>query len=334
MANYGEIISKSIETTKKYKWLWIYGLVIAAASGGSGGGNYNLPNNLGDTNSLQNLPQPSGNPEEVLGAVTNAAAGWLGSINPSTWSLLGLGILVLILVGIGVSWVLSTWANGALIGGLSLAHKNREANLKTTSPIGFANVKKLIILGIIHFFMMIAGIIVAGLVGLVLAGIITFLPQSLGIVKFILGAVGVGGLLYLLINYVLTMIFAQRYTVLDGVDPWDSWTKAWGLSTRNFFPAFLMGLINFLIGLSVGCGTIIVLGIVLGIPGYIFLLPMITQKQVVAPNVVALVIIVILLIWASTLVTAIMSVFNASNWNLFFEQINTTYKKGSQKDAK
>ncbi|MEK7526167.1 MAG: hypothetical protein AAB546_01665 [Patescibacteria group bacterium] len=313
MPDYGKIIQKSIETTKKFKWLWVYGLGLAATAGGSSLSNFgNLSDSFkGDTK-------------------TNLFVDWAGKVSPQTWSLLALGVVISLLVGIAISWVISTWLNGSLIAGLKLAHQDKQTTLKITSPLGIAKIKDLIVLGIIEFVLFLAILIGFGVGGIILATVLAAAARNFVPLVAIFAVLA---FFFFVIQFGLTKVLAQRAVVLDNLSPWEGWTKSWRLALSNYFPSILMGIINTVSGTAFGCVTNIVLLLVLAIPGAIFVVPMISnidkfQLSAYWVNILVLVILLIAFGLANLFIRALTVVFSASNWNLWFEQIS---KKGEIK---
>lgn len=338
MPDYGKIISKSIETTKKFKWLWVYGLVIAAASGGSGSGNSNFDTPSGDSTQFDKIfsdfPNSTPTTDQVLGAFTDQFSEWFSNVSPGNWLLLFLGIVIAIVVAIGVAWVLSAWANGGLIGGLELAHKDQETTLKNTSPIGFKNVKKLIVLSIVQFFIAVGGLIALTLGSIIIGALVAALGDSGTIITVLLSIAGVIGFIYILINYFLAIVFSQRFVVLQNQDAWDAWRNGWTLSVKNFFPSLVMGIINAILSIAFGCVTVMASMVVLGVPAFILMSPLFSNKIPGVGSIIALVVLLIIFVAINLLMRAIMVVFNASNWNLFFEEINKSVPAKVEKKGK
>lgn len=86
---------------------------------------------------------------------------------------------------------------------------------------------------------------------------------------------------------------------------------------------------NWHIGLSVGCLTIIVSLIVLGIPGFILVTSALKGSQVpLILNIIGIVILIVIFVVVNGLVRAVLVVFNYSNWNQIFE----LYLSGEEKE--
>ncbi|MBU0569990.1 hypothetical protein KKB40_04385 [Patescibacteria group bacterium] len=75
------------------------------------------------------------------------------------------------------------------------------------------------------------------------------------------------------------------------------------------------------ISTTVGCLSMIVLAIFLGIPSALILTPSIKNKQFPSPaGIVALAIVVFLFVYINMLIKAIITVFKYANWNQVFNE--------------
>ena len=112
MPDYGSIISKSIEATKKFKWLWVYGIVITAFAAGAGGGGSNISSNLNNIPGGESFQLPDQlpdniqeDPTQVLGGFTSSLADWFKSVPTSTWILLVFAIILAIVFSLVIKMV-------------------------------------------------------------------------------------------------------------------------------------------------------------------------------------------------------------------------------------
>lgn len=321
--DYSAILSRSFEITKRYKWLWVYGLVLAifGAGGGGGGGS--------STSSSGGIPKrmPEQLPEktaQVLGQATDAFRTWVDSVPPSKWIILVLGFVLLILFFVAAGLVLKAWAKGALITGLAEADEGREVTLLNTSPKGLAAIKSLIVYG----FLVLGITLFLTLFLLVVFGgsylFLVLVNSSLKLLWTILGVL-FGGLALLLALVLLAMtdIYAERLIVLYHYSPWQAWKKGLSLSKGSFLPTLIMGIINTAVGCSVGCLGTIILMVILGIPALITILPVFKDGLHWPgwPTLLFLGAIFFIFINLNYLIKALLTVFNYSNWNLFFKEI-------------
>lgn len=335
--DYGKIINRSWSLTWKNKWLWVYGLVIAAISGssfnysGSGGSSGDKTSPVND---LQN-GLPSNVTEEgkkVLGQATNVFSSWLAQVSATTWVLLALGIVLLIVFGIIVNMVVTVWAKGSLISGLSMADNNEEVGLTNTSKKGLLTVKNLIIYGFISLGIVLGVVLLA----LVLFGLLAIVGSfgssvSMSVMVFVAAILGVLVFLTLVVFLVILSmvgVYAERLIVLKDMAPWEAWKKGLSLSKGNFLHTALMGIINGIIGCTVSCLGVLALLLVLGIPAVILVVPMFAGGSFHFSWALSagLVTLFFLGIWANLVMRAVMVVFNTSNWNLFFKEVTQNEK--------
>lgn len=327
--DYSKIIKRSWYLTWKNKWLWVCGLVLSAFSSSMYRGGGSGPS----TSSPSSTPTPNFDPNDikektsyVLGTTTNNITDWLASVPVSSWVLIGTLVLLLIILGIVCSLVLRSWAKGALILGFEDAEKEIEVNLKTISPYGLANIKNLILYGIIagvmSFLIIMALILVFGLIYL-----ITSFMGNLGTVLLIIFAIfAFIFLIYLLLIFSMIHVYAERLITIYSYTPWEAWKKGVALSRHNFINTLIMGSINVFIGFITGLLGLIFSAIVLGAPAYYVIYP-IFKDGFSMPNftqIVSVVILVLVFLISATTFNAVFEVFKYGNWNLFFNQVFKT----------
>lgn len=325
--DYGKIIRRSWEITKKYKWLWVYGLLLASAGGGGGGGSGGrssskptLPENLPD-----DIP---GKTSYVLSQTTSLISEWFSHIPISTWIVLGLGItFILILVILGTV-ILKSWANGALIAGVHDADEEKEVTLTTTSPAGIKAIKNLILLGIISFCITL-GLVCFALITIGLGFLVFSFSEILRTIWLVLIIIcAVLTLIVLVVLLTLTSIYAERLIVLHGFSPWQAWKTGLRLSRGHFLHTLLMGIINTSLGCAVGCASLLISLIVLGIPAILLVIPLVSnfKSAFTIPLIGGLVLLFLTFLYFNFLISAIFTVFKYSNWNLFFKIIMSEEK--------
>lgn len=332
--DYGGIIKRSWEVTRKSKWLWVLGLVLAIFGGGSGSGGgsggssgFDIPTSSpspstppSDINNLQSFGSQA---TKVLGTATNGVKDWFSNFPIHNWLLLGLTLLIFVAFSVFVVWIMTSWAKGSLIGGFEDADAGKDTNLKTVSPYGFAKIKDLIIFRLIAMGITI-GIIVNILAVVGIGFIVKAAIPTLGIIWMVLFGI-VGTLLFVVVMILFAMlnVYAERLIVLRNYSPWEAWKKGLSLGKGNFFPTLIMGIINSAIGCATGCVTLVVFAIVLGLPGFFLIYPSFKDGFRVPAwgNIFGLVILLVLFISINFLIKAILVVFNYGNWNLFFRQI-------------
>lgn len=302
--NYGQIISRSKNLVFKHKWLWVYGLVLAAFEGGGFNSFSNFSSNSKDK--LKDLP----------GAATHFLSDWLAHVPVTTWIFLILGITALVLMGLILGLVIRSWAKGSLIAGVALASKDKPVTLLNTSPQGLASIKSLILFGTLSL-----AIVLGVLLAIFVVGALMFIINPIlgGVYSFV-------AVLAILVMFALlaTMgVYADRLIVFEGYTPMKAFKTGLGYGWHEFFPTLVMGLVNSSLGCATGCLANLVLLLVLGLPAVFLAWPLFQNpSQTPGPlSWLALVILIILFFTANFLIRALLVVFNYSNWNQFYEQI-------------
>lgn len=325
--DYGSIIKRSWFLVRKYKWLWVYGLVLAVFGGGGGGGSGSSSST--NSNSIKNIPSDTKGLEQkgqqVLGDATTAISQWAAQVSPEVWILLGLAVVLLIIVGVVVSIVVVNWAKAGLIYGLHEANQDKDVNLPSTSTQAIGKIKPLFKFSLIQFGLFMLLLLGLGLGGGILAllwFILSFSKVVAVILVALLGMVLVITFIVLMVIFSMVGIYADRLIVLHGYTSWMAWKKSFSLTKKSFLSIVVMGIINSLVGCVSGCLFILVLGIVLAIPGFLLLMPIFSKGIAgVTPGiVVGSGIIIFIFVQFNLLFRALFVVFNYSNWNLFMDQ--------------
>jgi len=313
--DYGQILHKSWAITKKNKWLWVFGLILATFSS-SGGGSFNLGNSFNSkdiSSSNFKISNRYLSADQYLFMV-NAIENWFLSIPISTWITLGISIFVLMLVGIVISTVISSWVQASLISGIATAHEDKPVTLTSASAVGFAKFGQLIIFGLINFGLVIVAtlaLIVLGILAATISPIVAILIMVPGAIFFIAGVV--------LLAFI--SLYAQRLIVLKNLSPWAAWKKSLNLTKGAFLPTLVMGFINMGIGCGVGCVSALIMGIIIGLPAVIIVVVSMSTGSFVFPGWPAIVVLIVSLLLAinlNLLVAAIKIVFDYSNYHQIF----------------
>lgn len=326
--DYGSLLKRSWEITKKNKWLWIYGVVLVmfaggysgGGGGGSGGGNsFNLPGGK-DLQQPREFPQKAA---DVLGQATTVLKQWVTAVPATTWIILGLGVAIIIFIWIIIVWVIRSWATAGLILGVADADKGQPVTLLSTSSRAITKIKHLLIFGLISMGLTIGIVLGTFLVALIVWLVLGFMPV-LQIVWLILSLItGILGIVVGILLLIMLSIYAERLIVLHNFTPWQAWKRGLSLSKHNFLSTLVMGIINQAVGCSVGCLVLFVLIVLFGIPAIIILWPSF-QNGLHFPGlgaIFSLGILFILFIYANSLINGILLVFKFSNWNLFMKAI-------------
>ena len=331
MPNYESIIRRSIQLTKKSKWLWVYGASIAAFSGGSGGNISNATSGFDSTpENIENFPQEGA---QVLSEATSYFTNWITTVNPTTWILLMISFLLFVGFSAIVALIISNWAKAALIHGLNEANREKEVNLTETSRVGLSKLKNMIYLTIISSLVIFAAIISFIIIALLITILASFLPEGgptyaiyliFGILGIIIGAVS-----FVILTFV--PIYADRLIVLENFKPWHAYKTGFSLAKGAFLPTIIMGFINSIISSALGCLATLVSGLVVGAPSlFLIIWPAIRDRSL--PNlsqVLVLLVFIILFLQLNLLIRGILVVFRYGNWNLLFAEV---YKNATTKN--
>lgn len=319
--DYGAILHRSWELTKRHKWLWVYGLVLAVLGGGSGGGGGGgAPSGGTDKKLPEDFPEKT---SQVLGAATEAARDWFSHVPVITWVGIGLLILLLVVLFLITRWILVNWAKGGLIAGMAAADKEEDASLMTTTGKGLRAVKQLIILDLVGLGVGLLAILSLILVFGLLAFLIWLVPDPGRIILWVIeGIIAVPTAIGVFLVLGMVGIYADRLIVLEGVSSWTAWKRGLALGKGNFLPTLVMGIINSAVGCTAGCLSMLALLVVLGIPALVLLLPYFRGGWHWPPAGiwVGLSILGMIFIYANLLVRVILTVFSYGNWNLFFKE--------------
>lgn len=329
--NYGNIISRAWKITFKYKWLWVYGMVLASlgglGSGGGGGSSSGGSKNTPAFKDIQNITPPEGEElTHVLGTSTSLLKEWITHVPLEVWILLGVVFVFLVLYGIFVQIIIHSWATGALIGGLKDAEGDKNpVNLLTTTAHGKKTWKNIFLFNLltagVGLGLFVGSILVCGL-GILIVGFL-----QIPFVQIILTVVCVLMFIFLLVISIpiLTMIsiYGERLIVLQGMETKEAFKKAFGLSKSSFWKTLIMGIIKNLITTGMGCASLLALLVIVGVPAAI--IAVVEFKNGVhfpsAGSIVCWIILFLLFVYANLLVRGVTTVFSYSTWNLFFSEI-------------
>lgn len=245
-----EVIKRAWQITWKYKFLWVFGYLIALAAGGS-----NYSNSL---NSYYSSSDTTG----AANGVAGFAEAYLAAII--------IVVAVLMISGL-VFWILSILSTGGLVGAAAKIERGEATSLKDGFKIGAKNFWRVfglnLIVGLIIFLMIMAVIVPLIVIivvisqagdqgGGMLAGMICLI--LVGIVAIFVIAIAATVLS-------LISIYATRYIVLESGRVFASFKNGWRLIRRKLGPTFLMFLLVMLISSLAGL-AFAVPGLIIGVP--------------------------------------------------------------------
>lgn len=176
-----------------------------------------------------------------------------------------------------------------------------------------------ILLGLGTLLIIIAGILIGGLYVLFqFSKLIQAIWLFIGMLTFLLTFI------FLLAILGMIGIYAVRLIVLKRYSPWSAWKKGLKLAKQNFFKTFVMGICNTVVGCSVGCLSLIILLVLLGIPAIIITVQLFKNgnfRWPSWPQGIALIVLLLLFTYLFLLIRALLVVFNHGTWNLFFKEV-------------
>lgn len=262
--NYGRLLSRAWEITWHYKFLWVFGFILAFFSGESG---------------------PSFNSSYSFGEGEGQAPSWLtdlgnriGSIDPATFfSTFIVAIIALVVLGL-LFWfagiVLSAIARGALIGSVWAIEQGASTGFKTAFSLGWQRAISLIgidivlnwSLGILAFIAVSAVLIwmLWPIIPIIMASVRdggnaeSLVPVLLGTIFSGLAALCCLILILIPVSVIIGLVFviATNICIIEKDGALRSIGKAWTFLKRNPGPVLLIWIIvvviHFMFGLIVG----------------------------------------------------------------------------------
>jgi hypothetical protein len=240
--DYGAILKRTWDITWKYKGLWVLGILAACGKGGKGGS----PG--GGSQASSSIRGDLG------GAGANGLQHFFNTIPEQTLIIGAIVLISLFLVIALIALVLGVIGQGGLIAGFNQADEGADVNLAEAFGMSM------------HFFWRILGLRLLLLVaGLVLAvATLIFIVLTLGLGLFCLLCIGVPLLLLVGLYITLTTVAI----VLEDLDVFEAFRRAWVVITTNIGPVLVMGVI-----LVIGSAII---GLLLASPLILILVPVVT----------------------------------------------------------
>ena len=243
--NFGEVLTRAWQITKKYKVLWIFGILAGCSRGGGGGGGGNTGYSTG--------PSDFDVPPEIR-RFTLFMEDFVAWAEDNLWIFIAL-ILVVILLLVVISTLLGTVGRIGLIRGSYAAEQGLEllafGELFSTSMPYFWRVFGLSFLIGLAFFILV--------VPFVLMGIFTAGVGFLCILPLVCLLVPVGMVVGIIIEQ------ANRAIVLEDLGMFEGLKRSWEIVRSNVGPIIIMALILF--------GITLVIGIIISLPIFIIVFP-------------------------------------------------------------
>lgn len=285
------------------------------------GVNFSGLGNLGETGDLFKNSKESEQITQVLGASINPLTATIqnvfSAIPAFVWPLLAVEILSLIVLGIVVSLISSSWAQAALIQAIQICLNNQQATIRESSEKAFSSIKSLIWLRIVPNLIFV-GISLVGFTVLIVGFVLTggFIRVIFGILLFALFLI----FLYFLILLNLIQIWAQRIAVLDKKSGKASFASGYKIAKKKFWSMLLLGLINTIFsGIVYGIPFLILIGLIIGA------LSLFSEQSLIAILIAGGVIFFIVITLGFTLLSGLLTAFKASIWTVAYNNIRGKY---------
>jgi len=257
---YGEILKKSWDYIKRYKFLWLLGILAGNSVGTSF---YNGSNYQYGGEELQRFRDfdPINNTGEIVSASVNSVGKVLGesvtdtvSAEPLYWGIFLVVILVLILLAI----YLSVTSKGALVHSIDKLEEGKAVNLKSSWALGHKFFWRRVSFALLAFVIYFVPLFILSIPVLILSIYEIWVPAViLGILLF---------LIYLAYSIYLSLFvpYAERILFLDGKNAYEALKS--GLETFNHNWRELVLIYLIVIGISLA------FGIVLAVTGFVLLI--------------------------------------------------------------
>lgn len=309
--------------------LWVFGMAVAAFSGGSFRFNYS-GGGEGDTGSfklpktppIEKLPSET---NKVLGTYTDSILELFSNIPLWVWIVLAVSLLLVVLVAIAIALFVRNWAKGALIASIHDREDRKAITLRSGSLWGLSLVKRFIILHILPWLLL-AGAILILLIPTIASLALTESEtvRTIAIIFFVLITLGIG--LIGGVMAMLTIILAEQLVVRENLSAKAALKKGFQLSKKHLRQLISMGAINLGIGCAFGCATAIVILLLIAI----VILAFVINKEAGYIAAVIVGIPILTLILLSVLIRGIYTVFNTSTWTLLAREIENQEQEGAQ----
>ena len=320
---YGRILRRSWEITKTSKVLWVFGMVIAAVSGGSanfggggGGGGGGEEFKLPETVPAEKLPQET---SQVLGEATNNLAQIFTNTPIWVWIILAATILIAIGSAVAIIFFIRNWGKGALIASIHDVEDKKTSTLRSGSKSGLLVVKRFIVLRIIPWLLWIifASVLSALAVGSIIAAANVGSEGAKTVIVLITVPIWALGLLVTGLFLNLSIILGEQLVVRKNRSAKEALKEGYSLTRKYFAQVFGMGAINLSLGCAFGCLTILLFALLAVMVVVAFAIS--KTAGIIVGAVVAIPILAFILF--SLLIRGIYMVFNTATWTLLVREI-------------
>ncbi|MGB3346565.1 MAG: hypothetical protein WBA71_04870 [Candidatus Humimicrobiia bacterium] len=313
--DYGEIIRRAWNITKKYKYLWVFGFILALFGGGGGYSSNNLSNSFQYTYKRSEIALPV-ELQQFLFKLQNFAMKNIGLI-----ILFAIFMIILAIAG----FILYIIADGGLIGSV----KNIEAGEKNSLKDGFKT-------GSNYFWRMLGKNLLTGLIGVFIALIFLlifstiyfltpisqnkqYLPENVGIILFFIILFFILMIPFMIFLGILND-YSSRFIVIKNNGIIESIKNSFRLIFRNFKHTAIIALVLFTTRIIIGIISFIIF-IIIGIPAALICF-LLYKSGAIAFMIFVAILAMLFLILISTFINGIRQTFSSSVWTLTFLQLN------------
>ncbi len=305
---YRKILKKSWEITKKYKWLWFFGL-FASLLGTSGEVDALLQNQK-----LANAPEFLMNTKDLFAnlngkLILNNFTDALASSPLAT----SFSIAFIVAIGLFIIWI-ATVSQGGLIESIAAIYLKKDINFRTALNKGKVKFWPLLGLNIITNFLLYFVLIILSLPFAVIYLATT--SQGALIILTILAFILLTPIAIIL-SFVLKYAFA--YVVVDDKPALNSFREAWKLFVNNWLVSIEMAVILFVINIGVGLLVMLIL-LIVNLPFFAALIIALSISNMGLFN-VSLSISLILTSLIIMMMVSLLTTFQYSTWTILFLNI-------------
>lgn len=307
---YRNLLKKSYQIVKRYKFLWFFG-VFAAIMGN--GGEVQMLFRASDA--IPNLPNNINNLGNFLAA--NAPQ----DLIYNTWFLIKVqpGVIIPILVLFLAIILFVVWmivvSQAALVYSVDKIRSNKAVDLRNA----FANTRSLAWpVFLLNFFTRF--ILYASLIILILpfsALLVLNNNNTIGLFGITLLAFVIAVPLAMIVNFILK--YALVFVVVEKENVWSAFVKAFELFRKNWFVSIETAVIMFFVNILMGLAVFLLI-FFLAVPFLALAVLLVGLGQLVLANISMLLVVallIILIVWAGS----IFAVFQYSLWTLLFFEL-------------
>jgi hypothetical protein len=302
---YGRVLRRAWEITRRWKVLWVLGFLASLGSGGTGGGGQGAGYRMDSTD----------------------LSPWFGGRGwPEVWAAIGGLILALACLGLLIAialWALSVIGRGGLIAGVQQVEEEGATTLGEAWRVGVRRFWTLFGIAVLASLpaILLALVLAAGL-AVAIAGSVQGFQFSEAAGAFGVAGAAVCGLSFccLLIPLILVLdqirTYAERAAVLEGLGWIDAFKRGWQVLRDHLGPTVVFWLIMLAIGLVFG---LVVAGGLLAIA-----MPFVPLLRNVDPGLWLLAPACIgglLLLLVLALLRSIVETFTSATWTLVYREL-------------